>query len=104
MAGATFWVAINGGEFGDGSEHNPFNSIEQAQQAVRSVLQSGPQQQDIVVKIGGGTYELAQTLSFSAADSGNNGHVVRYEAVDGEHPVISGGQAVTGWSAVSDPG
>src|SRR5258708_39731383 len=80
----TFWVAVNGSQFGDGSQQNPFDSIERAQQAVRSVLSSGPQQQDIVVKIGGGTYELSHTLSFSAADSGNNGHVVSYEAVDGE--------------------
>ena len=104
MANATFWVAVNGSEFGDGSQQNPFDSIERAQEAVRTVLQSGPQQQDIVVKIGGGTYELDRALSFTAADSGKNGHVVRYEAVDGGTPVISGGRAVTGWTAVTDPG
>ena len=100
----TFWVAITGNAFGDGSQGNPFDSIARAQQAVRDVLSSGPQQQDIVVKIHGGTYELPQTLTFTAADSGNSGHVVRYEAVDGEHPVISGGRAVTGWTAVDNPG
>jgi hypothetical protein len=103
MAGPTFWVSVNGSASGDGSQHNPFNSIELAQQAVRAVLQTGPQQ-DIVVKIGGGTYQLDQALTFTAADSGNNGHVVRYEAVDGETPVLSGARAVTGWTATSDPG
>lgn len=104
MADATYWVAVNGNEFGDGSQQNPFNTIERAQEAVRSVLQSGPQQQDIVVKIGGGTYELGRALTFTSADSGNNGHTVSYQAVAGETPVISGGRAVTGWTAVPDPG
>ena len=104
MANATFWVAVNGSASGDGSQGNPFDSIARAQQAVRDLLSTGPQEQDITVKIGGGTYELSQPLVFTAADSGKDGHVVHYEAVTGETPVISGGRAVGGWTAVTDPG
>lgn len=100
-----FWVSVNGSASGDGSRQNPFNSIEQAQAAVRAVLQSpAPLATDIVVNIGGGTYQLTQALTFGAEDSGRDGHVVHYRAVPGEHPVISGGQALTNWSPVANPG
>lgn len=100
----TFWVATTGSDTGNGSQSNPFQTIGRAQEAVRAVLDSGPLTQDIVVKIGGGTYQLPQTLTFDAGDSGKDGHLVRYEAVDGETPVISGGRAVTGWTTVDNPG
>lgn len=98
-----FWVAVNGSATGDGTEHNPFNSIASAQLAVRALLQSSePLTRDIVVNIGGGTYQLAQPLSFGAADSGRDGHVVHYRAVPGEHPELSGGLAVTHWTPVDN--
>ena len=99
-----FWVAAEGAAGGDGSLQNPFNTIEAAQAAVRTVLQSpGPLDRDIVVYIGEGTYQLQATLTFDASDSGRDGHVVHYQAVSGEHPIISGGQTVTNWSAVANP-
>lgn len=100
----SFWVSASGNPAGDGSQQNPFDTIEKAQAAVRAILQApGTLDQDIVVNIGGGTYRLQEALSFDARDSGRDGHLVHYRAVDGEHPVISGGMAVTGWTAVSDP-
>lgn len=101
-----FWVsATNGSAGGDGSQDDPFLTIEQAQQAVRTVLQApGPLDEDIVVNIGAGTYQLQNPLSFGAADSGRDGHVVHYRAVAGEHPVISGGMAVDDWTPVANPG
>jgi hypothetical protein len=55
---------------------------------------------DIVVRLRGGTYRLADTWAFSdaAGDSGRNGHHVRYDAYPGETPVISGAKQLTGWS------
>lgn len=100
-----FWVSVNGSAAGDGTQQNPFNSLESAQAAVRAVLQSpAPLTTDIVVHIGGGTYQLTQPLSFDATDSGRDGHVVHYRAVAGEHPEVSGGVAVTNWSPVGSPG
>jgi hypothetical protein len=101
----SFWVSAVGSPSGDGSQQNPFDSIDKAQVAVRAVLQApGALTKDIVVNIGDGTYQLANTLSFDAGDSGRDGHTVHYRAVDGEHPVISGGVAVTGWTPVANPG
>lgn len=72
---------------------------------MRDVLQSpAPLDKDIVVNVGNGTYQLSQPLSFDTRDSGRDGHIVHYRAVNGEHPVISGGVAVTGWTPVANPG
>jgi hypothetical protein len=101
----SFWVSATGSATGDGTRANPFDTIEKAQLAVRAVLQApGTLDKDIVVNIGGGTYQLDQTLSFDARDSGRDGHTVHYRAVPGEHPVISGGRGVTGWTQVAAPG
>ncbi len=95
------WVAAKGSAPGDGTKLNPYRTIAEAQAAVRHVLESGtPLDRDIVVTIGGGTYALQDTLVFTAADSGKDGHVVHYRAASGERPVLTGGSAVTGWSQV----
>ena len=55
---------------------------------------------DIAVTLADGTYRRTQTLTLSTAlgDSATNGFSVIYRAATGTHPVISGGQAVTGWT------
>ncbi|MGN5382418.1 hypothetical protein ACQ4WX_50330 [Streptomyces lasalocidi] len=37
-------------------------------------------------------------MNLTSADSGTNGHTVRWQAAPGQSPVISGGQQVTGWT------
>jgi hypothetical protein len=60
---------------------------------------------DIVVILRNGRYSLTEpfTLSSTEADSGENGHNVVYQAYGygtaaPEHPVLSGGRAITGWT------
>jgi hypothetical protein len=53
---------------------------------------------DIVVQLADGTYRLSAPLVLGAADSGSNGHTVVWQAAPDAHPVLSGGQQVTGWS------
>ncbi|WP_042374198.1 ricin-type beta-trefoil lectin domain protein [Streptacidiphilus neutrinimicus] len=53
---------------------------------------------DIVVQLAGGTYRLTSPLALGSADSGTNGHTVRWQAAPGQTPVISGGRQVTGWT------
>jgi hypothetical protein len=50
-----------------------------------------------VVQLAGGTYRLASALTFGSADSGRPGAPVSYQAAPGQTPVLSGGQAITGW-------
>ncbi|MFI1769669.1 discoidin domain-containing protein [Streptomyces sp. NPDC020800] len=77
-------------------------SIQQAQTTVRGLTSGMTGEIDVVLT--GGTYQLTAPLSLSPQDSGNNGYTVVWQAASGEHPVISGGTAVTGWTQTSTPG
>lgn len=87
-----------------GSITNPFTSLEQARDAIRTRLAEGPQLRDIVINVRGGTYELDGPLTLTGADSGRNWHTVTWRAAPGETPVWSGSRQVTGWTPVLDPG
>ncbi|MGY5060507.1 discoidin domain-containing protein [Streptomyces sp. 900105755] len=55
---------------------------------------------DIDVVLADGKYQLDAPLFFDSAvgDSATGGHTVSYQAAPGAHPVLSGGQQVTGWT------
>lgn len=53
---------------------------------------------DVVVMLGGGTYDLRSPLRFTSADGGRNGHTVTWTSAPGQRAVLSGGSAVSGWS------
>jgi hypothetical protein len=72
-----------------------------AQAAVRS--RNSTMSGDIVVELADGVYRLSEPLRLTAADSGNNGYRVLWQAAASARPVISGARAVTGWS-VADAG
>ncbi|MBM9503021.1 NEW3 domain-containing protein [Actinacidiphila acididurans] len=69
-------------------------TIAEAQQLARTL--SG--KADVIVSLAGGTYRLTEPWKLTAADSGSNGHSVTWQALPGQHPVISGGRQVTGWT------
>jgi parallel beta-helix repeat protein len=52
---------------------------------------------DAIVYLRDGTYELEKPLVFQTHDSGQNGYRVMYMAYPGEHPVITGGERISGW-------
>jgi hypothetical protein len=71
-------------------------SLTAAQAAVRSLTSS--MSGDIVVELADGVYRLSAPLRLTAADSGNNGYRVVWQAAPSARPVISGARAVSGWS------
>src|SRR4051794_818714 len=71
-------------------------SLSAAQTQVRSMV--GAMADDIVVQLADGVYRQTTPLSFTAADSGTNGHTVYWQAAPGARPVISGARQVTGWT------
>ncbi|MDQ1574573.1 MAG: hypothetical protein QOH44_2132 [Actinomycetota bacterium] len=79
-----------------GTRTHPFRSLTAARDAVRKINQHA--KSDIDVVLAGGTYTVDSTFALTSRDSGQNGHTVTYEAAPGAHPVISGGQSVTGWT------
>ncbi|HZC52374.1 MAG TPA: discoidin domain-containing protein, partial [Mycobacterium sp.] len=68
-------------------------SITQAKAAVEGVNTAA----DVDVLLAGGTYRLAAPLTLGPADSGRNGHHVTWQAMPGQHPVVSGGMPIGGW-------
>jgi hypothetical protein len=99
-ANAALWVSPAGDDSGPGTEEQPLRTIERARDVVRTL--NANMSDDITVFISG-AYWLAQPLVFGPQDSGTNGFSVVYTAAPGEHPVLSGGLAVTGWT-LSDGG
>ena len=90
------YVSPEGNDAGPGTEDNPFKTLDRARDAVSAL--NDDMRKDIVVNLLGGTYVLDHTFELDNTDSGTNGHDVIYRAAPGADPVISGGQAVTGWS------
>jgi len=86
-------VAPTGSDNGPGSREHPFQTIERAQQAVRTANADC----DVTVELADGIYRLTKPLVFTAQDGGQNYHSVTWTANDGAHPVISGAIAITGW-------
>ena len=92
-----YYVSPAGCDTNVGAQWAPFQTIECARAAMRSNMAD-----DIVVWIGGGRYTITNTITFNSEDSGTAEHPVVYRAFPGEHPVISGGQRITGWT-LHDP-
>jgi hypothetical protein len=55
----------------------------------------------VVVEIIGGTYQLTETLALIAADSGTADAPITWRPAPGETVILSGGQAISGWTAVT---
>jgi hypothetical protein len=87
------YVSPQGSDAGDGSAEHPFRSLTRAKVAVRNFNRD----HDVTVRIADGVYRLNSPLRFTAEDGGDNGFTVRWEGVEGAHPVISGGVPVMGW-------
>ena len=86
-------VSPQGDDSGDGSAAHPFRTLTRAQKAVREANAEG----DVTVILADGEYGLAAPLTFTAADGGQQGFNVTWQAAPAARPVLSGGIAVTGW-------
>lgn len=93
----TFYVSPTGNDSNNGETlSTPFATLTRAQQAVRDEIGAG-MTGDIEVQLRGGTYYQAQSLTFTAADSGINGHKVVWRNYANEVPRLIGGKRITGW-------
>ena len=71
----------------------PLPAIAAARDAIRKLRTSADTPYTVLVRAG--TYRLSETFTLGAEDSN-----VIYAAYPNEHPVISGGQVITGWKKV----
>lgn len=99
---AVYYVSPTGSDSNNGqSPGSAFATVAHARDVVRTI--NSNMSGDIIVNLLDGTYTQTQTLAFTSADSGTNGHNVIYQAYNYgtaqvAHPVISGGRQVTGWT------
>ena len=98
--GPTIYVSPRGDDNNPGTYARPLRSLARAQAIVRTQNQN--MIADISVYLEGGTYRLSRPLVMGPQDSGTNGFDVVWTSVPGEIAVISGADAVTGWS-LKDP-
>ena len=76
---STFHVATHGDDTNPGTLEKPFASLAKARDAVRAI--NADMASEIVVLIHPADYVLRNTLFFSEADSGHNGHKVIYRRI-----------------------
>ncbi len=93
---AAFYVSPGGSDNNPGTIKRPFRTLSHARNAVRKI--DAHMTGDIDVILCGGTYNLARTLTLDQRNSGTNGYQVVWEAYPGEQPVVSGGEAIRGWT------
>ena len=93
-AAGEIYVSPAGNDANPGTKAKPFATIERARDAARKLPQRGKEPVSVILR--GGVYRLAETLVFTAADSGATNAPVEYRAADGEEVVISGGSEISG--------
>ncbi len=99
-ASGTLYVSPTGNDANPGTMAQPLRTVGKARDLVRGM--TAGMTADITVYLRGGTYQQTSTLAFTNADSGQNGHYVKYLAYTGEQPIITGGAPITGWTASSN--
>lgn len=101
-ATTNLWVdPVNGSDNNPGtSSTQAFRTLAKAQTAVRSMNTN--MSDDLVVNLLGGTFQQSTTLALNAADSGTNGHTVRWQAAPGATPTISGAKTISGWTSAGN--
>jgi hypothetical protein len=100
VASGTLYVSPTGNDANPGTMAQPLRTVGKARDLVRGM--TAGMTADITVYLRGGKYQQTSTLAFSNADSGQNGHYVKYLAYTGEQPIITGGAPITGWTAASN--
>ena len=96
-------VATNGRAQAVGTEADPYASIEQARDHIRSMRRDGELETTSVnVLVHAGRYEQAATMIFTEEDSGTEEFPITYRAIDGE-VTISGGVEIRDWQKLTQP-
>ncbi len=96
------YVSPTGVDTNPGTQAQPVQSLQRAQQLVRGMNQA--MTSDVTVFLEDGYYRLARPLTLDASDSGTGGHNVVWTADSGARPVVAGSTRLTGWSPVGTTG
>ncbi|MBE1875864.1 right-handed parallel beta-helix repeat-containing protein [Myceligenerans pegani] len=90
----TYFATADGAAVGE-CEAKHACSIERAQELVREEARKG---RDVTVQLADGVHRISEPLVFGPQDGGQDGGTVRWTAMPGARPVISGATEISGWS------
>jgi MYXO-CTERM domain-containing protein len=99
---ATIYVSPAGRDCNPGTRAAPLQTLQAAQQMVRSLNASMTGDIDVVIE--DGFYRLTAPLQLTPADSGNSGFRVVWTGAPMARPVVAGSVRITGWAPVADAG
>jgi hypothetical protein len=94
-AQAALWVSPAGDDRNPGTEEEPLRTIERARDVVRTLNRD--MADDLTVFVAGEIH-VSRPIEFGPEDSGSNGFNIVYTSAPGEHPLITGGLRVVGWT------
>lgn len=88
--GNVFNIYVNAKDI---SGENTYKSLTQAMAAANNIDKT---QKQVIVNIKGGTYNIADTITFSKNESGSEKYPVIYRAAEGEQVIFNAGKKVSG--------
>lgn len=88
-----YYVSRDGSAAGDGSIENPFPTLEKAKNAMR-LVKDKDSYDDLRIIIRGGKYEISDTFTLTAEDSGTEKTPLVISSYPGEEVIFSGGRDI----------
>ncbi|ODT75236.1 hypothetical protein ABS71_04630, partial [bacterium SCN 62-11] len=79
----------------------PFRTLERARRSVRELLEQRPTG-EVRVELRGGNYPLDRPFQLGRLDGPQTEGSVSYAAFEGEKPILTGSEAVTGWRPLAE--
>ena len=91
-----FYVSPTGNDANSGTKNDPFATLDKARLAVRELKKT--KKEDITIGLKGGKHILRSTVNFTLEDSGSETQKITYKAVEGETPILTSENPVSGWA------
>ena len=102
---ADFYVAPTGSDRNEGTEAEPFSTLERAREAIRELKRNGKfSAHGVTVWLRKGDYVRTNAFELTAADSGTANAPISWRAFGDERVRLLGGRILAGFVAVSDAG
>jgi hypothetical protein len=94
-------VAPNGSDDATGQRDAPLKSLRIARDRVRAWRRAAQRTESATIRVHGGFHLLDEPFVLTPEDSGTRESPLVIEAVEGETPILSVGERVSGWSQTS---
>lgn len=98
-----YFVAVDGNDANPGTAELPFATLAQARAVIRALRKEALPAGGIAVTIKAGEYNITETLTLDADDSGTEQSPIVYRAEAKGKTVFYGGARLSGFTPVTDP-